>query len=118
MILAVVIKPNHHPELVQLNGYEDFKNALDGGYLEAVGLAENVVCYVDEDGIAKELPFNPVATAVVRMALAKLERDLIPGDYIKGTAIFAGFDFDAGNKINIPHPFLKEFFPELVSQDE
>jgi hypothetical protein len=87
---AVVIAANGHAEVKQLDGWNGIKTELNGGYLELVPLSDDVVLYVDEDGIAKGLPRNDLATTVVRNALAKVGRTLLPGDYIKGTAVFVG----------------------------
>lgn len=88
---AIVVQPNGTVEVKSLAGYNDIKAELNDGWLELVPVGDNDFClYVDEDGIAKQLPRNQVATDAVTRMLAKLGRGLLPGDFIKGPAVFIG----------------------------
>lgn len=88
---AIVVQPDGTVEVKSLAGYNDIKAELNDGWLELVPVGgDQFVLYVDEDGISKGLPRNQVATDAVTKMLAKLERGLLPGDYIKGPAVFIG----------------------------
>jgi len=87
---CVVIQPNGHTSLQDMRGYDDFRAALDDGYLEAVMVDALHGAYVDEDGKAKSLQYNKVATNFIQKRLATIGRQLLPGDYIAGPMIVYG----------------------------
>jgi hypothetical protein len=66
--------------------YKLIKSIMDDGYIELVSstIHDRMACMVDEDGSRKGLTFNPRATSLIV--------GLIPGDYIKGHAVFIGRD--------------------------
>ena len=49
-------------EVVEINGYDELKAHLDGGWIEGLRLSDDAFAYVDEEGIMKGLPYNAVAT--------------------------------------------------------
>ena len=89
-VQAVVVKPNGRMTIKQLDGWKGIQAEVDGRFLELVPFTEEFACCVDEKGIAKGLRRNQVATDVVRRAQTKMGRDLMPKDFITGTAVFVG----------------------------
>lgn len=67
--------------------YDLIKEALDGGWLEAVRTNHKMMMYIDEEGKFKNLSLNPYATQLV---------SLFSGDYIAGTAVFVGLPDNDG----------------------
>ena len=113
---VVIVQPDGTVQIKSIGGYTDIQAELNGGWLERVPIGAEFNLYVDEDGIAKQLPRNQVATDVVTRMLAKLERTLFPGDYIKGAAVFIGFveneDPEEGHiESDLPQEIVDEFFP-------
>jgi hypothetical protein len=103
---AVVVTPS----TVEFQHVTDLHAAL-GGYLEALSVGENFICFIDEDGKAKNLPHNRRATEVILAMLAKRDRTLLTGDFIVGTAIFVGVDGE--NEGDLPESVITEYFPEV-----
>ena len=59
-------------EQVEINGYDELKGHLDGGYLEGLHLTDDASAFIDEEGKIKGLPFNAVpqnCAAVCRLDL-------------------------------------------------
>lgn len=75
---ALVIAPNAEKQITEVFR-ADLKNLqeLVGGYIEPVRLHDNGVMLVDEDGLMKGLPLNPMAS-------------VIAGTKIVGTAVIVG----------------------------
>jgi hypothetical protein len=99
----------------QVEGWNGIKAELNDGYLEPVYLGNGIVMYVDEDGIAKGLPRNDIATIMTMNLLAEQGRSLMPGDYIKGGAVFVGQaerdDPEEGLiEVDLPQEFIDEHF--------
>ena len=90
MTKAAVIQPNGSVSIQEMNGYDDLKNALNGGYLEGITLTEDSMAYIDEEGKLKGLPSNEKATALMKELIHKDGRVMLPGDYISGTMIIVG----------------------------
>ena len=117
---AIVVQPNGSVEIKSLAGYNDIKAELNDGWLELVRVGEQFVLYVDEDGISKNLHRNQRATDVVVSMLAKLDRSLLPNDYIKGPAIFIGQsqsdDPEEGMvESDLPLEIINEYFPDQLN---
>lgn len=106
---AVIVTPN----TIELRPITDLAKTL-GGYLEALPVGEDFLCLIDEDGKAKNLPFNPLATNIIQAMLAKRGRSLLPDDWIVGHAIFVSVDED-GNEGDLHESVIREFFPELAN---
>ena len=106
---AVIITPT----TIELRPITDLRAAL-GGYLEALPVGEGFLCFIDEDGKAKQLPPNELATNVIQAMLAKRGRSLLPGDGIVGPAIFVSVDED-GNEGDLHESVIREYFPELAN---
>lgn len=109
---CVVIRPGEAPVIRNLKGWSGIKAELGGGYLELVPVGRNFTLYVDEDGIARGLPLNPLATRLARGMLAAAGRQLLQGDYIKGVAVFCGSRAN-GAECDLPAKVIAEWFPEL-----
>lgn len=112
---AVVLHPNKQPELhdFQGDGYDGIKQALAEGHLEVLCLRHDVVCYIDEDGKAKNLERNIHATFVVELMLLQDGRQMLPGDYISGTAVFIGATAD-GEEADLPEDVIRMHFPSVL----
>lgn len=87
---VAVVKSDGRTVVKQLDDWKAIRAEIDGAFLESVPLTPGFICYVDEDGIAKGLPRNQIATEIIERALAKVGRSLFAGDFIKGTAVFVG----------------------------
>jgi hypothetical protein len=74
-------------EVVEVNGYEEIKSHLDGGWVEVLYLDDNASAYIDEEGKMKGLPYNAVATELC----TRLKTGLQQGDFISGTMIVLGY---------------------------
>jgi len=85
-------------EVVEINGYDELKSHLDGGWIEGLRLADDAFAYVDEEGIMKKLPYNAVATELCTF----LETGLQQGDFIKGTMIVVGSPDENGDDTDCP----------------
>lgn len=110
-IRAVVVYPDDRAEITYLEGFEGIQNIV-GGYVERVGL-DGCTCYVDEDGISKGLLRNQLATAALQTMLQRIDRSLLPGDYVKGVAVFVGESMtdDGVVESDLPEIIIEQFFP-------
>ena len=104
---TVVVYPNGETVIKNLNGYEDFRATLNGGWLEGVSVGKNFAMYIDEDGISKKLPQNQKATALALMFIKRQNKILLINNYIRGTAIFLGIDSD-GTECDLKDEIIKE----------
>ena len=109
---AVIVPVDGPIQVVPFSGYDDIKAALNDGWLELIPVGTNFVCYVDEDGTAKGLRRNERATRIVKAMLCATDRMLIPGDFIKGTAVFTGSDGES--ETDIPADVILKYFRETV----
>ena len=77
---ALVIAPNEDRQVTDIFRAE-LKSLQDlvGGYIQAVQILDGGVMLVDEDGLMKRLPLNPVASRIA-------------GTQIVGTAVVVGSD--------------------------
>ena len=85
-------------EAVEINGYDELKAQLDGGWIEGLRLSDDAFGYVDEEGIMKGLPYNEVATELC----TRLKTGLQQGDFIKGTMIVVGTPDENGDDTDCP----------------
>lgn len=87
-MLTKVIHPDGTVEDWEFDFNDHFQElqAKVGGTVEMVYLAPGVCGYVNEDGIALDLPRNDVATAVCR----NLGPNIMPADFIKGVMVLGG----------------------------
>jgi len=90
-------------EVVEINGYDELKAQLDGGWIEGLRLSDDAFAYVDEEGIMKGLPYNAVATELC----TRLKTGLQQGDFIKGTMIVVGAPDDNGDETDCPDYLLE-----------
>jgi len=122
MMKAVVITPFAPSskmasiEVKDIDGFHGAKAELGGGYIEVVPVGENFSLYVDEDGTAKGLTPNWPATLITKAMLANVGRMMLPGDYIKGVAVFVGIkeEDDGLTECDLPEEVIKEFFQEYL----
>ncbi len=105
-IKGVVIKPDCTREEVKFKHLTDYQRAVDG-FIEAVRFynynGEEIACaYVDDDGIAKKLPLNPLGSAI----------SFLFGNtpYLFGNIIIVGKSDAEGYDTDIP-----EFIATLVN---
>lgn len=73
------------------------QRAIGGGYVEAVPLRDGGVLWCDEDGGAKRLPVNRVATM-----LALHECAIFADQTIKGDVLVTGLEGDDGVFADLP----------------
>jgi len=103
----------HTGEIItkDIDGYKDIMMIFDG-CLECLPVGKDFVCYVDEEGIYKGLLLNQRATVIVQQMLRKLGRTLIPGDFIKGTAVFIGQKMEDEGMVecDLPDHVIQEYF--------
>lgn len=113
---AVIVKADRTVRIAELNGWDDIKLAIGGDpFLQALPVGLDFTQYVDEDGIARGLPRNEVATNITKAMLKKLGRLMLPGDYIKGTAVYIGIkdsdDPEEGAvETDLPEKVIYDFF--------
>lgn len=77
-IRALLIRTDGRKEAVNIAGLEDMQKAV-GGYIEAVPLGPCAM-FVNEDGLARDLPVNPLATRFAKRMLAVAGRGLRTAD--------------------------------------
>jgi hypothetical protein len=99
------------PDTIEFQFITDLHETL-GGYLEALSVGENFICFIDEDGKAKGLRHNQRATDIIQLMLAKRGRSLLPGDTIVGKAIFVGVDGE--DEGDIPREVVEEYFSDML----
>ena len=89
----------------------DFPNNLEGmqkfvdGYIEAIRITENIVLWVNEEGLLKELPFNFYLT----------NTDGEPISPIVGDAFFAGINAE-GDNVSLTDDDLKILEERFISR--
>jgi hypothetical protein len=98
-------------DTIEFQDIADLHQAI-GGYLEALSVGENFICFIDEEGKMKGLRFNQPATDIIQAMLAKRGRSMLPGDVIAGKAIFVGVDGE--NEGDIPREVVEEYFPDML----
>jgi len=91
-------------EQVEINGYDELKGHLDGGYLEGLRLTDDASAFIDEEGKMKGLPFNVIATELC----SRLQVGLAPTDFISGTMIVVGAPDEDGESTDCPDYILKD----------
>jgi|SRR5699024_6880298 len=64
------------------------------GYIEPVDINEDLSIFVNEEGKLEGLPYNPRATDL-------FDGNLMPGDYIAGTAVLIGQPDDNGDATSV-----------------
>lgn len=85
-VTGLMVRPDGDASAVTLEAtLETLRAAIGGGWLEAV-IGPDWFAYVDEDGKAKGLPVNGVATRLARA----IGWGGQPGDYLSGPVLFLG----------------------------
>lgn len=87
---VAIIKPDRTITETTLD-FEGCQKAV-GGYVELLNLAPGVCAYVNEDGIAMNLPENELATLFCR----RLGPNISVVDYIKGVMVVTGASGNRG----------------------
>lgn len=103
-MLALIITPDGVINKREIDGYRGLKKALNGGYLEGLTFTKEVFAYLDEDGKAKDLPYNTLGTFLAK----RLRIGLHPHDYIVGNLILVGSPDEEGNETDIPETFVTQ----------
>ena len=107
MAKAAIIKVNGAVEVRDLPDY-DAMSAVVGGYIEAVNLRDCTV-FLNEDGIAIDLPVNPAATRFIKKKLRAEDRVLhAPDGWILGNVFVVGPVDDEGDETDCPEHVIKE----------
>jgi hypothetical protein len=106
---AIAIEANGDVKRVDLPDYDALNKAV-GGYIEAINFGDTGHnCYVNENGIALGLPYNPLATALC----FKHNVGLMPGDYIKGTMVVVGPVDDDGNDTDVQDELAEQLLSPM-----
>lgn len=104
---VLVIEPGGMQTVLTVESLEDMQ-AIVGGWIEVIPM-KSCDLYVEEDGIAKDLDVNPVATRFAKRELAKTGQVLLAADgWILGTAFVAGKCDPDGEMTDCPWYVLPE----------
>ena len=102
-VRAVIIRPSNEVTDAVMRGLTDYKEALDGAWLEPIPLA-NGVMYIDEEFLLKNpgpSDVNRIATRVVQ-SVGLIELDT----WIFGPAVVVGLPDREGYETDIPEKLL------------
>jgi hypothetical protein len=97
-------------EQVEINGYDELKGHLDGGYLEGLHLTDDASAFIDEEGKIKGLPFNAVATELC----SRLQVGLASTDFISGTMLVVGAPDEDGESTDCPDHGFAEILDSIT----
>jgi hypothetical protein len=101
---ALIIPVDGPTTLMELTGKDDLRamQAAVGGYIELIRLSENLLMYVNEEGMLRNMPHNPRATALL-VTFAQMQETFLPlgGDDLRGDVFLIG---DDGGPDNAPIP--------------
>ena len=99
---AVIVDPDGTSRSTEIeNNLGGFRAAIGGGYIEGV-FGREATMYVDEEGLLKSLPHNPLATLFAQRVLGM-------GVHLFGTALILGPGDGEGNDTDV-RPFVVEHF--------
>jgi hypothetical protein len=99
---VIIVRVDGTTTAEDVPGYRGLKQALDGGDLEIVRFARDLLAYIDGHGKDKGLTPNLKATALAQ----ELDAGLLPGDYLAGTAVFVGPPDYNGDDTDVPTRWL------------
>lgn len=108
MIKVLIIKPDESITIQEISPTLENLQSIVGGYIELIPFGPMANAYINEDGIALNLPRNQLATMLAEHFLNKMGRILLRGDYIKGTMIVVGLSDDEGNNTDVPSDVVDE----------
>jgi hypothetical protein len=100
-VKALIIKPDGTTLLTEIKQDVYTLQEIVEGNIEYVSLKYGHL-YCNEDGYALDLKANPRANAIAR----KAGWIPIPGDYLKGTIVFLGQNYDEGSEEDVPEEIL------------
>ena len=83
------------------NQLKTLQDAVGGGYVEAITLADDLVLWVNEDGKMKQMPFNQAATSI----FVKHGRG---SDFIAGPVVFTGGTDENGDTLGISETQIQQ----------
>jgi hypothetical protein len=99
---VVIVDPDGTHRSTEIeNSLGGFQAAIGGGYIEGVFGREATV-YVDEEGLLKNLPLNPLATLFAQRVLGM-------GVHLCGPALIVGPGDGEGNDTDV-RPSVVEYF--------
>lgn len=75
---GIIIKPTEDPRVITIKDDSEIGKLL-GGWLEGVFPCKGIVCYVDEEGLMKNLPQNVLTTMALRRYSQLPTRQMIVG---------------------------------------
>lgn len=101
---AILILPSGATSVVNWTTLEDMQQ-LVGGYIELLRCREGFGAYVNEDGKAMGLPFNPKATNLCVKFLWGGE----PLDKIVGSMVLVGPGTADGDDTDVPDWLIKDY---------
>lgn len=106
MTKVLVVTPDGHARVKRLNARTETWSTEVGGVLEHLSLTPDVSCFINDDGKALGLPYNPVADLMIRTLLRSDGRQLTQGDHIVGPAVFLGATDRYGREGDVPEKVL------------
>jgi hypothetical protein len=101
-IKAVIVDPDGTVRSTEIENSLGSFQAVVGGYIEGV-FGNVATVYVNEEGLLRSLPMNPVATLFVNRILGHL------GTRLFGTALILGPDDGEGNDTDV-RPAVVDYF--------
>lgn len=100
-IKAVVVDPDGTARLAEIENSLGGFQAVVGGYIEGV-FGEEATVYVDEEGLLKHLPMNPLATLFAQRVLGA-------GVVLHGTVLILGPGDGEGNDTAVRQTVVDHF---------
>jgi Domain of unknown function (DUF3846) len=104
---SVIIAASGNSTLADLTTLKELQ-AVVGGCIEVIHLGDCDL-FINEDGIAADLPCNPRATRFAKLRLNRMERILLSEDgWILGNVIVAGLSDANGNGTDLSVEIVRE----------
>jgi hypothetical protein len=119
MITGTFISPEGKVEEIEKDWKLEDIQEIIGGYIDGLYLGDDFVMYVDEEGLMKNLPVNPIAS-LVYLTSSNVEEYLVGNAIIfkKGTDGYEkSATLDDVLKESGAH-FIKEFIKIMNQEDE
>ena len=103
-IKAVIVDPNGTFRNTEIESSLGSFQAVVDGYIEGV-FGNMATVYVNEEGLFKRLPYNPLATLFAKRNLGR------QGIVLVGTALIVGPPDDEGNDTDV-RPAVVDYFTQ------
>lgn len=104
-IKAVIVHPKGVVTVADIeDSLESFQHIV-GGYIEPV-FGDDYLVYVNEEGMVRGLPYNPLATEFTKNRLP-------PGARLFGSAVILGAGDHEGNETSVHQRVVDHFMKEI-----